>query len=164
MQCLPNGSVTYWLAHAPPSGWTPSSFSSSRRQKAELMAQQPEDYMDDEVGANGSPAPSMQYIMGSPTPSAHVVRTGCLPAVWCVVCHPPLSVSVQDLGRYGIAPRRITATREFQVDPQGEVDELGRVLGKTPHTGREREASVLSDLFGDSFLKDIVRPARWGRC
>ena len=66
----------------------------------------------------------------------------------------------QDLGRYGIAPRRITATREFRVDPQEAVDELGRVLGKRQHTGKERDASVLADLFGDSFLKDIVRPAR----
>lgn len=81
-----------------------------------------------------------------------------------MVCHLPLSVAVQDLGRYGIAPRRITATHEFQVDHQGEADELGRVLGKRQHTGKEREASVLSDLFGDSFLRDIVRPARWGRC
>lgn len=74
----------------------------------------------------------------------------------------PLSVAMQDLGRHGIAPRRITATREFQVDPLEEVDELGRVLGKRRATGRERDTSVLSDLFGDSFLKDIVRPARWG--
>lgn len=67
---------------------------------------------------------------------------------------------MQDLGRYGIAPRRITATREFQVQPLGEMDEMGRFLGKRKVTGSERDASVLSELFGDSFLKDIVTPAR----
>ena len=69
---------------------------------------------------------------------------------------------MQDLGRYGIAPRKVTATREFRLDPPDEVDELGRVLGKRRASGRERDTSVLSDLFGNSFLKDIVRPARWG--
>lgn len=133
-------SAGYFNSVGTKEGWTPSTFVSSKGQRAETKRARPQDFMDDEVSARFYISLSTLLLK---CPS--IVHMS-LDVLVVPFCYGYLTYSLQDLGEFGISPQVIQATSNF--DSNRDQIQRKRVLDPS------------GAIPGVPVLEEILRPAR----
>ncbi|MGH0115812.1 UNVERIFIED_CONTAM: hypothetical protein FKN15_046997 [Acipenser sinensis] len=149
-------SAGYFNTAGSKEGWAPSTFVSSRHQKAEKQIFKPEDFMDEEdLGEHGiAPKEIMttddfsSKVKDRIEEKARALAALSAPIPGATILED-LVAAAKDLGEHGIAPKEIMTTDDFSSKVKDRIEEKARAL-----------AALSAPIPGATILEDLVAAAK----